>query len=90
MDMRMKPSVFIVVVDSDYSNARKLCERIENTTFTLPNGSKYVRDEIIKDYPDVEGYINVCRITDFMDMYNDDDISSGSTFMTYVYLQVED
>ena len=85
----MKHKIFIVSIDVEYHNARKLCEELENSVFTSPpdyegRGDWYIEDMITRESPDVnKEYISVLDISDFMDEVNNE-VSLDSVFITYV------
>jgi hypothetical protein len=87
--MTNQTNIYAVIVSASYINARKLCEKIENTLYVSPPdykgvGSSYILEEIQKEFTDLEGKISIILMTNFMDLVNDDSIDIENYFMSYV------
>lgn len=80
---------FIVLLEVDvFTDARRVCESIENSTFKLDNVNswniaKKIKYEmgIVEDHNGVE----VWALTDFMDRVNDEEFNPDTYFMSYVH-----
>ena len=68
----------IVIIPVSESNTRKLCEEIEAQTFeSTEKLIKLLKSRSIYNY-------FIVALTDFMDLYNDDELSVGESFLSYV------
>jgi len=77
----------IVLIPADRTDARKVCEGIENTVFA---NSNELKETLIKELGTLDG-VTIYDISEFMDEFNnsDDDYaglkdSIGSEFISYV------
>ena len=77
----------IVLIPADRTDARKVCEGIENTVFANSNDLK---ETLIKELGTLDG-VTICDISEFMEEFNDSDDdytgltdAIGSEFMSYV------
>ena len=82
----MKDTYIVLIRVKDSSDARKICEMIEGTTYTnIPNDlvlcdrlSKV--EEIGDNLP-----FSIWELSNFMDEFNNQDIEESEFFMSYVY-----
>lgn len=77
----------IVLISAEYSNARKVCELIENQKF---NSYSNLRDLINKKLPVEEDDNNQPQffsLFDFMDECNDGYVSIENSFISYVSVE---
>lgn len=70
---------YIVVVKATETSARRVCERIENNTYPTK------QDLINFLFGEFDAYnFGVYKLTEYMDMINDDVMDMGECFITYV------
>ena len=86
----MKTYIVLIPLEEN-CDARKQCEQIENTKFSLDNNScikiKKMVIELINDTTyNLEG-IEVWAISEFMEWCNDEQFNPDHYFMSYVYAQ---
>lgn len=83
----MKTYIVLIPVDCGLSNARKACEMIENTKFSINNPNAInVIDKIMLELGIQEHYnIEVEPITEFMDRFNNEELNVDDYFISYVY-----
>ena len=81
----MKTRIYIVIISANINNARRCCNNIENMKFLS-------REELSKkiDYEtDINNVsYNLIPISDFMEYYNDDDLSVGDSFLSYIQVPI--
>jgi hypothetical protein len=79
--------VVLIPVDS-FSNARKVCELIENQTFgTLTHLNNVLNEELVRDDEDGDE-VTALKISDFMDAVNDQDLDNlTNCFISYVNIE---
>jgi hypothetical protein len=94
-----KRKTFIVLFDlEELSDSRSLAENIENRIFVLdPNSEKLLAYDvlhvIIEEFEiplSQKKYISVYPITDFMELYNNEECNEQGTFMSYVHAEMVD
>tara|TARA_R110000868_G_scaffold328647_1_gene589474 strand:- start:525 stop:779 length:255 start_codon:yes stop_codon:yes gene_type:complete len=77
----------IVVISVMNSNARKVCEAIENQKFD----SRESAIETIKaQLDDCEGGVSIFRLTDFMDEVNNQELDNLQfSFISYIHINLD-
>jgi len=77
----------MVLISIDYTNARKVCNNIENQKF---DSRELARKTIREALNGGEGEIIITRLTDFMEYVNDQEIDNlGNYFISYVQINLE-
>jgi hypothetical protein len=62
----------IVLISVDYSNARKVCNIIENQKFdNRQELNKTIKEQLVDCDGDGDGGVSIFRLTDFMEEVND-------------------
>ena len=89
---KMNKEIYIILIKVDYTNARKLCERNERTTFTSIDyngtGARWIYDVLTRNNPDLSNsHLLVYDMSNFMDLLNNQDINMDDYFMSYVFYQ---
>jgi hypothetical protein len=92
--MNTRQSLCAVLIRTSYYNARKECEYMEGDTFLSPpdykgSESDYIKGILLRDKPDLNQRLHVVRMTDFMDLLNNDGIDIAEYFMSYVQYKKE-
>ena len=74
----------IVVISVDYSNARQVCNLIENQVFeSYGSLRKYLNEKLLVDEED-ENQPQFFSLSDFMEECNDQLFNFEGTFISYV------
>ena len=74
----------IVAISVDYSNARQVCNLIENQVFeSYGSLRKYLNEKLLVDEED-ENQPQFFSLTDFMEECNDQLFNFEGTFISYV------
>ena len=85
---KLEPYIVLIPL-AENADARKQCELIENTKFTLDNKSyieiKKMVIELINDTTYNLDGIEVWAMNEFMDWCNDELFNPNDYFMSYVY-----
>ena len=77
----------IVLISVVNSNARKVCEAIENQKF---DSRESARETIKAQLDDYEGGVSILRLTDFMDEVNNQELDNLQfSFISYVHINLE-
>ena len=85
-------NVFVVLIPvvNSLTDARKVCERLENRKFIVEGSSQATTMEVLEKIMeelnlDTSYYIEVETITDFMDRFNNEILEIDDYYMSYVY-----
>ena len=81
----MKETV-IVVISVDYSNARKVCEQLENQQFASTTELREVLNLELETDEEDKNQPQFFSLSDFMDECNDQYINLENSFISYVNL----
>ena len=77
----------IVLISVINSNARKVCEAIENQKFDSRESARETIKEQLGDYV---GGVSIFRLTDFMDEVNNQELDNLQfSFISYVQINLE-
>ena len=77
----------IVIISVINSNARKVCEAIENQKFDSRESARETIKEQLGDYV---GGVSIFRLTDFMDEVNNQELDNLQfSFISYVQINLE-
>ena len=77
----------IVLISVINSNARKVCEAIENQKFDSRESARETIKEQLGDY---EGGISILRLTDFMDEVNNQELDNLQfSFISYIQINLD-
>jgi hypothetical protein len=77
----------IVLISVINSNARKVCEAIENQKF---DSRESARETIKAQLGDYEGGVSILRLTDFMDEVNNQELDNLQfSFISYVHINLD-
>jgi len=77
----------IVLISVINSNARKVCEAIENQKFDSRESARETIKEQLGDY---EGGVSILRLTDFMDEVNNQELDNLQfSFISYIHINLE-
>jgi hypothetical protein len=77
----------IVLIPVINSNARKVCEAIENQKFDSRENARETIKEQLGDY---EGGVSILRLTDFMDGFNNQELDNFQfSFISYIQINLE-
>ena len=77
----------IVLISVINSNARKVCEAIENQKFDSRENARETIKEQLGDY---EGGVSILRLTDFMDGFNNQELDNFQfSFISYIQINLE-
>jgi hypothetical protein len=77
----------IVLISVINSNARKVCEAIENQKFDSRENARETIKEQLGDY---EGGVSILRLTDFMDGFNNQELDNLQfSFISYIQINLE-
>jgi hypothetical protein len=79
----------IVLISVDYSNARKVCNLIENQKFdNRQELIKTIKEQLVDC--DGDGGVSIFRLTDFMEEVNDQYLDVLTEhFISYVHVNLE-
>jgi|688.fasta_scaffold926476_2 hypothetical protein len=79
----------IVLISVDYSNARKVCNIIENQKFdNRQELNKTIKEQLVDC--DGDGGVSIFRLTDFMEEVNDQYLDVLTEhFISYVHVNLE-
>ena len=80
-------NTFIVVIPTEYSNARKLCETVENMKFDSLIKLRNFLNENIELIEDKQPQF--FSLSDFMDEVNDEYFNHESCFISYAQIGVK-
>jgi len=83
---------FVILIPIEVDNARKICEAIENNHLVIPNFNKtvYFHDKmwmVLCELGIEETGAIAYPITNFMDIFNDEEMNANNYFMSYVYVE---
>ena len=77
----------IVIISVINSNARKVCEAIENQKFDSRESARETIKEQLGDY---EGGVSIFRLTDFMDEVNNQELDNLQfSFISYIQINLD-
>jgi hypothetical protein len=77
----------IVLISVINSNARKVCEAIENQKFDSRESARETIKEQLGDY---EGGVSILRLTDFMDEVNNQELDNLQfSFISYIQINLD-
>jgi hypothetical protein len=77
----------IVLISVINSNARKVCEAIENQKFDSRESARETIKEQLDDY---EGGVSIFRLTDFMDEVNNQELDNLQfSFISYIHINLD-
>ena len=82
--------VLIVLIPVDIT-ARKVCETIENAHFTIKTKHQPTKEDILDEVSfrlGLNAYNDkVMFVSDFMNMFNDQELNPDDYYMSYVYVE---
>ena len=77
----------IVLISVINSNARKVCEAIENQKFDSRESARETIKEQLGDY---EGGVSILRLTDFMDEVNNQELDNLQfSFISHIQINLD-
>ena len=77
----------IVLISVINSNARKVCEAIENQKFDSRESARETIKEQLDDYG---GGVSIFRLTDFMDEVNNQELDNLQfSFISYIHINLD-
>jgi hypothetical protein len=77
----------VVLISVINSNARKVCEAIENQKF---DSRESARETIKEQLGEDEGGVSILRLTDFMDEVNNQELDNLQfSFISYIQINLE-
>ena len=77
----------VVLISVINSNARKVCEAIENQKFDSRESARETIKEQLGDY---EGGVSILRLTDFMDEVNNQELDNLQfSFISYIQINLD-
>jgi hypothetical protein len=85
--MKTMKNIFIVTISVDYSNARKVCETIENQKYDSLNDLRNRLELHLGVNDSDKNQPQFFSLTDFMDECNDQYLDLESVFISYVKIE---
>jgi hypothetical protein len=77
----------VVLISVINSNARKVCEAIENQKFDSRENARETIKEQLGDY---DGGVSILRLTDFMDEVNNQELDNLQfSFISYIQINLD-
>jgi hypothetical protein len=77
----------VVIISVINSNARKVCEAIENQKFDSRENARETIKEQLGDY---DGGVSILRLTDFMDEVNNQELDNLQfSFISYIQINLD-
>ena len=78
----------VVLISVINSNARKVCEAIENQKFDSRVGVVETINQKLNDNISLDDKITILRLSDFMDEYNNQ-FTADDYFMSYIHINLD-